>query len=432
MLYYDLGLLMPRSLQVSATNRLENGYSFGCDFYPVWLTSREWLREGRYPYSDEMTRDIQQGVFGRPLDPNIPTDPRDLRMFAHPAFVVLLFWPAAELPFAVSRVVVAVLLAAMTAASVLAWIRAMSWRIGRNWMAVILLLTMCSYPAIEALYVGQVGLLVAFLLAASLLGLQRGRFLLAGVLMAITTMKPQLTLLVIFYLVVWSVYDWRTRGRFCLGLFSTLGVMVGASLAVMPHWIQSWTHAILAYRHYTQPPLVTEVLASPLGPRWADPTTLTLTGAAITIAILLAWRNRAAAFGSFAFWITLSLLLAITTIFILPGQAIYDHLILLPGILLLVRYRNQLRGAGRVPRTLLAIGGLVLFWPWIAAFALILSLPLLAPAVFNSTSVLALPLRSAASLPFAVLALLAWTWRIETKRVNFTKSQESAEASSFS
>lgn len=423
LLHYDLGLLIPRSLQVGVANRVGNGYSFGCDFYPVWLTSREWLREGRYPYSAEMTREIQQGLFGRPLDPNISTDPKDLRMFAHPAFTVLLFLPAAELPFVVSRVALAVLLAAMTLASVLAWMRAMSWRVSWNWMAVILLLTLCSYPAIEGLYVGQLGLLVAFLLAASLLALHQGRFLLAGILMAITTIKPQVTVLAILYLVIWNMYDWRARGRFCLGLFSTLVLLVGASLAIFPHWIQSWTHTVLAYRHYTRPPLVTEVLTSPLGPRWAGPATLALTGAAIIIAILLAWRNRAAAFGSFAFWFTLSLLLSITTIFILPGQAIYDHLILLPGILLLARYRSALRDAGAVPRLLLSIGGLVLFWPWIAAFMLIVLRPWLSPELFNSTVVSSLPIRTAASLPFAVLALLAWSLR-----VNSAKNQPAAEA----
>jgi Glycosyltransferase family 87 len=421
MLYYDLGLFMPRSLEVNAAKGLGNGYAFGDDFYPVWLTSREWLRERRYPYSAEMTRQIQTGLFGRPLDARIPTDSTDLRMFAHPAFTVLLFWPAAELPFEVSRVVLVVLLAAMTLGSVLLWMRVLSWRISGNWTAVILLLTLSSYPALEGLYVGQLGLLVAFLLAASLLALQRRRFLLAGILMALTTIKPQVTLLAIFYLLIWSLYDWRVRSRFCIGLFSTLTLLIGASLAVLPHWIQSWTHTVLAYRHYTRPPLVTEVLTSPLGSRWAAPATFVLTAASIILAMVLAWRNRDAASGSFEFWITLTLLLSITTITILPGQAIYDHLILLPGILLLVRYRSEFHHAGRAPRTLLAIGTLVLFWPWIAAFALILLRPFLAPGDFHSTAVLSLPLRTAASLPFAVLALLAWTLRL-----NPMKNQASA------
>ena len=421
MLYYDLRLFMPRSMAVSATQGLGNGYSFGGDFYPVWLTSREWVRERRDPYSAEMTLQIQSGVFGRLPDPRIPTDPTDLRMFAHPAFTVLLFWPAAELPFAVARIVLAVLLAAMTLASVLLWMRALSWRIPWNWMAVIVLLTLCSYPALEGLYVGQLGLLVAFLLAASLVALRGNRFLLGGILMALTTIKPQVTVLAILYLLLWSVYDWRVRGRFCVGLFSTLTLLIGASLAVMPHWIQSWMHTILAYHHYTRPPLVTEVLTAPLGSRLSGPATFVLTAASIITAIVLAWRNRAAAYGSFAFWTTLTILLSITTIIILPGQAVYDHLILLPGILLLTRYRSELRDAGRVPRILLAIGALVLFWPWTAAFALIVLRPWITPEVFNSSAFFSLPIRTAASLPFAVLALLAWL-----VRVNPVRSQASA------
>jgi hypothetical protein len=416
MLYYHQGLFMPRVVAVRTGAGLGNGYSFGNDFYQVWLTSRQWLRQRRDPYSPEMTREIQIGLYGRPLDPNRPSDPIDRRVFPYPAFTDLLFWPAAEFSFDLVRVVVVGMLAALTLISVPIWLRALGWRLSWNWLAVILLLTLCSYPALEALFAAQLGLLVAFLLAASLLALQRQRFLLAGILVALTTIKPQVTILAIVYLLLWSLHDWRVRGRFCIGFFATLLLLVGAALAALPHWIQSWTHTVLAYRHYTRPPLVTEVLTSPLGPHWSGPATFVLTVASIVIAVGLAWRNRAVAYGSFKFWITLSLLLAITTITILPGQAVYDHLILLPGILLLARYRKEIRDAGRMPRALLSVGALVLFWPWIAAFALIVLRPVLAPADFDSTAIFSLPIRTAASLPFAVLALLAWTMRVNPVR----------------
>ena len=135
----------------------------------------------------------------------------------------------------------------------------------------------------------------------------------------------------------------------------------------------------------------------------------------MVIAFILAWRNRAAAANSRAFWMTFSLLLTITTITVLRGLAIYDHLIPLPSILLLIRYRSELSNTGPVPRILLVIGALVLFWPWISAFALILLHPWLADSTFNSTVILSLPLRSAASLPFVVLVLLAWMWRVTPK-----------------
>jgi hypothetical protein len=412
MLYYHQRMFMPRVVAVRTAAGLGNGYSFGNDFYQVWLTSRQWLRQGRDLYSEEMTREIQTGLYGRPLDSNRPTDPVDRRVFPYPAFADLLFWPASEFPFALVRVTVVCMLAALTFAGVPLWLRALEWRLNGKWVAVILSLTLCSYPALEALFAAQLGLFVAFLLAASLVALQRNRFLLAGILMAITTIKPQVTVLAIFYLLLWSLHEWRARGRFWIGFFSTLLLLVGASLIAMPHWIQSWTHTVLAYRHYTRPPLVTEVLTAPLGPRWSAAATFALTAASIIVAMILAWRNRAVAFDSFGFWLTLTLLLSITTITILPGQAVYDHLILLPGILLVMRYRNKLLNAGRVPQITLEVSALVLFWPWIAALALILLRPLLAPSIFNSTAVFALPIRSAASLPFAVLALLAWMWRI--------------------
>jgi hypothetical protein len=426
MIYYHQGLFMPRVVAVRTSAGLGNGYSFGNDFYQVWLTSQEWLRQGRDPYSPEMTREIQIGLYGRPLDPTRPTDPIDRRVFPYPFYTDLLFWPAAEFPFVPLRVVVVCMLAALTLASVPLWLRALDWQLSGKWIALILLLTLSSYPALEALFAAQLGLLVAFLLAASLMALQRGRFLLAGILMAITTIKPQVTALAILYLLIWSAREWRARRGFWLGFLATLTLLVGASLVAMPNWIRSWIHTVLAYRHYTRPPLVTEVLTSHLGPRLVGPGTLVLTAASIVIAIALAWRNRAAAYGSFAFWMTLTLLLSITTITILPGQAIYDHLILLPGILLLARYRKQILDGGLVPRVLLSLGALVLFWPWMAAFALIVLRPVLAPAEFNSTVVFALPIRTAASLPFAALALLAWAARANSARVSPARNPESA------
>jgi hypothetical protein len=84
MIYYHQGLFMPRVVAVRTAAGLGNGYSFGNDFYQVWLTSREWLRSGRDPYNAEMTRKIQTGLYGRPLDPNRPTDPVDRRVFPYP------------------------------------------------------------------------------------------------------------------------------------------------------------------------------------------------------------------------------------------------------------------------------------------------------------------------------------------------------------
>jgi hypothetical protein len=424
MFYYHQRLFMPRVQAARKTQGLDNGYAFGNDLYQVWLAARESLRNTRDPYSPEMTREIQIGLFGRPLDPN-RGDPIDRRVFPYPAFTVLLFWPCAEFPFSPVRGVVVCLLAGLTVATVMLWLRVLRWRIAGKWFAVILLLTLSSYPALEGLYSVQLGLLVGFLLAAAILALERHRFLFAGFLLALTTIKPHVTALVILYLLLWSLHPWRERGRLLVGFVSTLALLTVAALMVFPHWIHSWIHTVLAARHYTQPAVLAEILASLLGPRLAAPATFVLTGAFMVIAVILAWHNRSAEATSRPFWLTLSLLLTITIIVILRGLAIYDHLILLPAILLLIRDRSGLLNSGPVPRLLLVLGELVLFWPWVAAFVLILLRPWLAWSTFNSNAILSLPLRSAASLPVVVLVLLVWVSRVSPKQASEAVAEHS-------
>jgi hypothetical protein len=230
-----------------------------------------------------------------------------------------------------------------------------------------------------------------------------------------------MTLLAVVYLLLWSLSD-RRRAKFSVGLLITIAFLVGASLYLWPRWIEQWIKILLGYHRYATPPLVTVLLGS-----WSLYLGKALIIVLLGVCCLLAWRNRRATPNSFDFWWTLSLLLAITSVTLLPGQAIYDHVILFPGIFLLLRYRRELSNAGRVPRTLLAIGAVVLFWPYAAAFALIVLRPLLSPEVFNSTAIFALPIRTAASLPFGVLALLAWMTRV---RVNPLSAPEVAGASS--
>src|SRR5262252_7027982 len=92
MLYYHQRLFLPRVAEVRAAAGLRNDFSFGNDFYQVWLSSRALLREKLDPYSPEMTGRIQVALYGRALD-NRQSDPLDLRAFPYPLYTDLLFWP---------------------------------------------------------------------------------------------------------------------------------------------------------------------------------------------------------------------------------------------------------------------------------------------------------------------------------------------------
>jgi hypothetical protein len=407
MVYYHLALFMPRVQKAQAAKHLSGEYVLGNDFYPIWLTSREWIRERRDPYSPALTREIQIGLFGRPLDSQFPTDPpSDYRTFAYPAFTDLLFWPVSEIPFRTLRILWVGVLTVLLAAAVVCWGRALSWNVSGVLLAIVLLLTVCSYQELEGLYAGQLGLLVGFLLAASTLALLRNRPLLAGTLMALAMIKPQMVLLAILYLFLWSAHDWRRRNRFTVAFVATMFLLMAGSLAVWPRWIQSWASVIVGYPRYSTPPLAQELLGWSVGSLIGKP----LIALLLITAVVLAWRARAAAAGSYEFWVTLSTLLALTTITLVPGQSVCDHVILLPGIFLLA-CRNKSHNSTKIFRALFAMGAAVVLWPWLAAAGLIVLRPFLRPEVFYSKALFVLPLRTAAPFPFLVLALLVLAMR---------------------
>ncbi len=416
MVYYHLRLFVPRAMEVRAAQGFGNGYSFGADFYPIWLTSRQGLLLHRDPYSAEMTRRIQVGLFGRALDSGNPAAPAppappDYRAFAYPAFADLLFWPLALLPFPVVRIGLAVILPAATALSVVLWLRALRLHVSRVALASMMLLTLSSYVVLEGMFAEQMGLLVGFLLAASLAALVDGRLFFSGSLLAMSLIKPQMAALVAAYLLLWSFGQGHVRWRFVGGFFLVTALLGGSSLLVWPHWIREWLQVMFGYRQYSTPPLVSYLLGDQIGSRVGP----FLFAALLVSAIAFAWRMRAASPASAEFALTISLLLAVTTITLLPGHAVYDHVVLLPGVILIALSWRGFAASSHLFRVVLGAAALALFWQWIVAPVVIAMRPILSPQVFFP-DVLTLPIRTAGSIPFGVFALLALMMRQVTRK----------------
>jgi hypothetical protein len=413
MTYYHLGVFLPRSMERGVERGLGGGYSFGNDFYPIWLTSREALGPHRNPYTQEMTREIQLGLFGRTLDHGNPGDPPpDYRAFAYPAYVDVVMWPLALARFPVARLALAIALAGLTVFSLPVWLSALGLRASPAMLVVLVVFTSSSYAAIEGLFAVQVGLLVAFLLAASFAALNAGRLLMSGSLFAITLMKPQVSLVIAAYLLLWSFSNWRERRRFVYGFLAWFGLMIALSLIVWPRWIPQWLHVLSGYGGYSPPALI----AYSLGPRLASRIGPFLIVVLLSVACVIIWRMRNVPARSPAFVLTVSLLLAITAITLLPGQAVYDHVILLPGILLIVWKWRPIATSSRPFAVVLAAAALALFWQWIAVLPLLMMQHVLTSSQFFGTGLYLLPFHAAASVPLAIAAVLGYMMREEMRK----------------
>ena len=136
------------------------------DLYPRWLGARELLRHGRNPYSAEITREIQEGYYGRPLDAGRPNDPKDRQGFAYPVYVVFLLAPTVDLPFDTVQMGFRWMLVVLAGVSILLWLRVLHWRAPGESVVILIVLILGWWPMVQGIKLQQLSLLVAGLLAA--------------------------------------------------------------------------------------------------------------------------------------------------------------------------------------------------------------------------------------------------------------------------
>lgn len=397
--YQFFGLLIPGLRPGLVSRNLGGGYGYGNDLYPIWMGSRELLFDGHNPYTRELTARIETGLYGRPLDRSTPSDAQvNYRAYSYPLYTIFLLAPLARLAFPAVQVVLLILLPGLAAITVILWLRVLGTNLSPPAAVATICLTLASYPVLEGVYAGQPGLISAALIAGAAAALARERFVLAGVLLPCASIKPQLILLAGLWLILWAVSDWNRRRNFVLSFTATTTLLLTASTLVLPSWFTGWTHALHEYRLLSPPPLAQFVLGRGAG--------MVLSLLLLALSMRLCWSQRRQPVASMGFALATSFVLA-TTVLVLPSTiAIYDQVLLLPAALWLYTHRDRILGASLPLRVLALFAVGALAWQWFSACALVFA-QLLSPAVAHMPNFLLLPLRTAASVPFAFVALLS-------------------------
>ncbi len=398
--YYYFDLLLPRARLHVAANARAGRNDYGGDFYPIWLTGRELLFHGSSPYTSEMTRKIQTGLFSRPMDPQRPGDPPiDFRAFSYPLYADLLAAPLLPLGFDAARLVLGLLLPLLTAASLVLWLQAFHLQIPNRTLAVAIVLLLVSYPVLEGLYAQQAGLLVGAALAMSAASLARGWYALSGTLLALASVKPQLVWLFAVWLLLWAVSEWKSRKEFALGFTLTMTLLVLLSQVILPGWFSGWWRSLVGYSRYALPPLTQLVLGRSLG--------IVAEFAMLVLAGVICWRTRRLPTAAGGFSLAASLVLTITVLLEPTGGAVFDQVVLIPAILWLGCHKAEIVNGSRLLRVLALVVAVALGWQWMAACGVALA-SLLSPVWAKNPAVLVFPTRMAAPLPFMLLALLSF------------------------
>jgi len=406
MAYYHLFLLRPSILAHETSLGLGNGFYFGGDLYPIWLTSREVLLHHQAPYSQEMTRQIQTGLFGRALGSQPGDRPLNYRTFAYPLYAILVLAPFALVPFEYVRLFMVVVLAGAVVGSTFLWMQAVGLKLSTRNKLLVVLLALSNYYVLDGLYAEQIGLLVGLLLAGAVAATRDGKLSCAGMLLALATIKPQMCVLLVAGMLCWAISRWRERRAFAISSLSSMVLLGLVGEWLHRGWFREWEEVVRGYRGYASVPLTELVFGTWFG--------LLLSLVLWTGTLALWWRVRQRELRSLRLVFVVATTLAVTTVSVLPGQAFYDHVIVMPGVLLVAAsWRKVLMRSYRIPGIVaLALTGSLLLWQWVGGVVVSLSAMVFSAArIRTSVFALHLPLHTVIIFPFMLLALLWFTRR---------------------
>jgi hypothetical protein len=216
----------------------------GNDFYPRWRGTRAFILEGRDPYSDEVTSEIQRGMYGR-----LAREDEDQVAFAYPLYVSLFILPFSLLPYAMAQALWTSTLVLALLATLVLILRTLGWAPSPLQLASLALWSVLFYPSARSLVLGQLSIVVLALLALSLWAMHSGHPFLSGSSLALSTVKPQMVFLIIPLLLLLAVR--RRQHRTLIGFALVLATLLGVTSLVLPTWIPSFVGNLVSYHHYT-------------------------------------------------------------------------------------------------------------------------------------------------------------------------------------
>ena len=216
----------------------------GNDFLVHWVGTRALLMDGLSPYSDEVAIRIQTLAYGRPAAPG----EHELRV-AYPLYSEIIFAPFALInDFNWARALWMTTLEVALIALVFLSLHITGWRPSLWLLPLYLVFAVLWYHGLRPLINGNAVIIIALMVAGALTALQSGRDELAGILLALSTIKPQVVILLLLFVFIWAVS--MRRWRVVLWTISTLLILTVIAMFFVTDWPMQNIREILRYPGY--------------------------------------------------------------------------------------------------------------------------------------------------------------------------------------
>lgn len=308
------------------------------DFFPRWKGTQLFWQEGIDPYSQTATEAIQRVLYGGQL----ARPDQDQVLFVYPFYTVFLLWPLVMLDYAWVQAIWLVIVQFSLIGGVILTLRLLEWRQPPWLLAVTLLWAVIMYNSTRTIILGQFAGPIFLWLAGTLLALKHDRDVLAGILLSLTTIKPQMSYLIIPALLLWVV--WHQRWRFVAGFAAAMAFLAGLSFLLLPSWLISFIDQVRYYPDYTVTPSPLRVITGTFFPQLGQPVEYVLIGLLLLVMLWQWWQLRHEATVTRKFLLIIGLTLIVTNSIIVRTATTNYVIMYIPLFLLLHTISLRWRG----------------------------------------------------------------------------------------
>ncbi len=310
----------------------------GNDFLARWTGAHYWLLQGLSPYDEKVALATQEMIYGRPAD---IASGEDQNLFVYPMFSMIFFAPFGALDYPVARALWMTVLEATLFALTFISLKISRWKISPPSLAVVFLFALLWYPAVRTLVLGQYSGINALLMICAILMIQQKRDIPAGILLALSMSKPQMSFLIIPFTLIWAIST--KRWKLIQSLLGSSILLWVIPMLFLPDWPLQWARQLIEYPSYTAPIGSIVAIISGLIPQVSYPLSLILYaffGLFLIREWILAWGKNERWF----LWTAL-MTLVITNLITYP-TATPHYVELLPILFLLFQFWRERWGPG--------------------------------------------------------------------------------------
>jgi len=218
----------------------------GNDFLARWMGARYWVVQGISPYDEQVSLATQNMIYGHPAN---VAQGEDKNHFVYPLYSMLFFAPFGPLEYPVARAlwmsltVVCLFLLAITS------IRLADWQVSPLKLVILIIFSIFWYHSVRTVIIGQFAGINALLVTLALLLVMRKQDFAAGLLLALSTSKPQMVFLILPFVFLWALS--MRRRDIIGGMLIGLAMLIVGSIVLLPDWPLQWLRQLFDYPSYT-------------------------------------------------------------------------------------------------------------------------------------------------------------------------------------